>query len=544
MGEQFRNRLALAVTLAILATAMVTTTASATPEEWSAVGPNGASAGLNDDVFALYPTDDGVLVGGLFANAGGGSNPRDSFALWNGTTWETVDAAGAANGYFDSVGDYISAIAMIGDNIYAAGSFLNASGDADADNIAMFNATAVTPAWEPLDVGLGSGVVHALAVHNNTLYAGGEFVNVDGDNTIDYVAKWNGSSWSSVGSLGGDGALNHAVRALAVKNGTLYAAGDFTDADGDPEADYVAKFNGTDWVQLGGSGGLGALNRPAYSLLVDGPDIVVGGDFDDADNVADTAHIAKWGGGAWSALGPNSDLGDDVLALASDGSNIYAGGRFTDAGGDPDGDRIAMWDGSAWAALPDAGGNAPFGNTVHAVAVWDSNLFAGGEFVNGAAISQADYLASWGILPDFQPDGRVKLLPNGSFVGNNVYNTTGQNQKREKAKARNQVIKFEISIQNDCATTEDVFDVEAMGSSTHFSVAYFEVVSGDNITAAVTGGTYETDPVAAGGAFRIRVEITVGAAAPANSKITRVVTITSNGDAAKQDAVKVVGKRS
>ena len=45
--------------------------------------------------------------------------------------------------------------------------------------------------------------------------------------TVNYIAQWNGSSWSPLGS-----GLNNGVNALAVSGGTLYAGGQFTTAGG------------------------------------------------------------------------------------------------------------------------------------------------------------------------------------------------------------------------------------------------------------------------------------------------------------------------
>ena len=41
--------------------------------------------------------------------------------------------------------------------------------------------------------------VSALAVSGSTLYAGGDFTTAGGD-TANYIAQWNGSSWSALGS--------------------------------------------------------------------------------------------------------------------------------------------------------------------------------------------------------------------------------------------------------------------------------------------------------------------------------------------------------
>ena len=60
--------------------------------------------------------------------------------------------------------------------------------------------------------------VFALAVSGTNLYAGGDFTRAGGL-TANYIAKWNGSAWSALGSgMDGD------VYALAMSGSTLYAA--------------------------------------------------------------------------------------------------------------------------------------------------------------------------------------------------------------------------------------------------------------------------------------------------------------------------------
>ena len=52
-------------------------------------------------------------------------------------------------------------------------------------------------------VGLGLGdettIVYALAVSGTDLYAGGYFTTAGGV-AANYIAKWNGSAWSALGS--------------------------------------------------------------------------------------------------------------------------------------------------------------------------------------------------------------------------------------------------------------------------------------------------------------------------------------------------------
>ncbi len=78
------------------------------------------------------------------------------------------------------------------------------------------------------------GEVRAAVVDAaGNLYIGGDFTVV-GDIIANYVAKWNGSSWSALGwGMGrADAYAPVAVSALAVSGSNVYAAGDFTTAGG------------------------------------------------------------------------------------------------------------------------------------------------------------------------------------------------------------------------------------------------------------------------------------------------------------------------
>jgi hypothetical protein len=123
------------------------------------------------------------------------------------------------------------------------------------------------------------------------------------------------------------------VLALAVAGSDLYAGGDFTTAGG-VSANGIAKWNGTTWSALGsGMNEFGTVR----ALAVSGTDVYAGGSFATAGGVSANC-IAQWNGSAWRALGsgmsgPDPALGGMVIALAVAETDLYAGGWFTAAGG-------------------------------------------------------------------------------------------------------------------------------------------------------------------------------------------------------------------
>ena len=262
-----------------------------------------------------------------------------------------------------------------------------------------------------------NGNVYALATDaNGNLYAGGEFTTAGGV-TVNYVAKWNGSSWSALGS-----GMNGFVRALAADaSGNLYAGGAFTTAGG-VTVNYVAKWNGSSWSALGsGMNGSGV-----YALAIDASgNLYAGGNFTTAGGVT-VNYVAKWNGSSWSALG--SGMNGSVYALAIDASgNLYAGGYFTTAGGVTV-NYVAKWNGSSWSAL-----GSGMNNFVYALAADASgNLYAGGAFTITGGPILTDRFAIWrdGVwqalsvdLPGSPTVFAILITENNQLIIG--YNTTG-----------------------------------------------------------------------------------------------------------------------
>jgi len=363
---------------------------------WSALGSGmGGSGSSYPFVFALAVSGTVLYAGGEFTTAGG--VPANYVAKWDGSGWSTLGSAmGGSGSSFHSV----SALAVSGTNLYAGG-FFNTAGGVPANYIARWNGSA----WSALGSGMGSVLsspsVSALAVSGTNLYAGGYFTSAGGV-PANYIARWNGSAWSALGSgMGGnDPTRSTGVNALAVSGTNLYAGGTFLRAGG--SANNIAKWDGSAWSALG----LG-MNSYVYALAVSGTNLYAGGQFTIASWVPATK-IAKWNGSAWSALG--SGMNGPVWALAVSGTVLYAGGEFTTAGGVP-ANYVAKWDGSGWAAL-----GSGMGGGVYALAVSGTNLYAGGSF-STAGVVPVNYIAKW--------DGSVWSALGSGIGGNNPYVNLG-----------------------------------------------------------------------------------------------------------------------
>lgn len=86
-----------------------------------------------------------------------------------------------------------------------------------------------------------------MAVFNNELYVAGKLSSAGG-NSVNRIAKWNGSTWSSVG--GGTGSSPNGIRDMLVHNNALYVVGDFTQMGGVTTGN-VAMWDNYNWSGLG-----------------------------------------------------------------------------------------------------------------------------------------------------------------------------------------------------------------------------------------------------------------------------------------------------
>jgi hypothetical protein len=217
------------------------------------------------------------------------------------------------------VDSYVYSIAVSGTDVYAGGNFTTAGGNG-ANYIAKWNGNS----WSTLGLGVNSSV-SSIAVSGTDVYAGGGFTSAGGNSSIRYVAKWNGSSWSALG-LG----VNGSVNSIAILGTDIYVGGGFTSAGGNSSIKYLGKWNGSSWLGIGSG-----VNNIVRTISTSGTDLYVGGDFTIADmSVAN--RLAKWNGSSWLAIG--SGVNNIVRTISTSGTDLYVGGLFSTAG-----DKVASY---------------------------------------------------------------------------------------------------------------------------------------------------------------------------------------------------------
>jgi WD40 repeat protein len=240
-------------------------------------------------------------------------------------------------------------------------------------------------AYASLITGLNGAVYCMAEGPDGKIYVGGNFTDAGGVAEADYLARWNPKTeaWESVVS----GINSSIYRMVFDANGDLYIGGGFTNL-GSKDGDYIVKvtdLNGTPTVNALGTG----LNSECWAIVVS-PDgnVFVGGLFTSAGSVLNTSHIAKWDGAAWSAL--STGLNDNVLALAiAPNGDLYVGGSFINAAYP----YLCKWNGTALSVV---GTNIDINDSVYSLAFGAGGyLYVGGVFTNAGGVASADYIAKW-----------------------------------------------------------------------------------------------------------------------------------------------------
>lgn len=360
---------------------------------WNGAAWSTMAGGFDKPAWSFTVFDDGtgphLFCGGDFtANA---TTTSLGVAKWSGAAWQTTGPGLA----YDCPGEVVAACSVCeadGVALYAGGSFGVAGGDA-ARNIARWDGTS----WSRLGLGVRGDGARVMSLHSfddgngPALFAGGRLDRA-GSIATEGIARWDGASWSDVGGgIAYPGSFPE-VHAMTTFDGglgpELIVGGYFTTAGGLP-ASNIARWNGSSWSPLGSG-----VNAIVTSLTVcdlgAGDVLVAGGDFTFAGGVAVSA-LASWNGVAWAPLGPGFQW-VSAVCVHDDGTgpDLFA------AVGNAGTWSVVKHAGGSWTSLGSV--SASFLPGIRGLAVADTPsgpaLWVGGHFTQIAGVA-AQCLAWW-----------------------------------------------------------------------------------------------------------------------------------------------------
>lgn len=184
-----------------------------------------------------------------------------------------------------------------------------------------------------------------------------------------------------------NGCNGRAFAALALPNGEVVFAGDFTECNGAPFNRIVRYSPALNrWLPLGTRGR--GVNDSVYSLAWYQNSLIVGGAFTSAGGKK-ALGIARWEplSDQWQAFVSADKLfngtgGKDgtgpVIALEASGNLLYVGGQFNQMVDAVTPSKIAVFNGTVWSSV---GNNLGSVSTLYAIKMFNGQVYAGGELM-------------------------------------------------------------------------------------------------------------------------------------------------------------------
>lgn len=227
-----------------------------------------------------------VYFGGSFTNVDGIAN-ADGIVAYNPTT-DSFSALGtgvAAGGIVrtlkaDSAG-----------RIYAGGTFTLMGGVANTVRIAYWDGSV----WNAMGTG-ANNPVNIIVVRGTNVYAGGEFTLMGGVANTVRLARWDGTVWNAM-STGANGTVEDMDFGL---DGYLYIVGGFSTLGG-LTINFVGRWNGVSYLTVGTNNPFPA-GAPNCLLVSPSGVIYIGGNMSSVGGITLSDGIVAWDGSSYTPV--------------------------------------------------------------------------------------------------------------------------------------------------------------------------------------------------------------------------------------------------
>lgn len=277
-------------------------------------------------------------------------------------------------------------------DLIAGGDFTTFCGGVAANHLAVGRGST----WAEPGGGVNGVVRAAVEMPNGDIVVAGGFTQAGvvgaGGVAANGLARWNGSTWSALGSYPADMG-NLVLTMAALPNGDLVVGGWFNYLSLGMQ--FIARWNGTTWSGVGAGPLPPAQWLPVFSLAVRPQGDFVFCGWDGAYGTA--ASVDWWNGTSRVNLGSAQGAFRCVGSLPN--GDVWLGGAWSSFGNVP-GSGLARWNGATWTAGPPVGG-------------WEAIDFlpSGGLVLKGSAAVQRFENGTWTSLASLPPSGSI-LFPN------------------------------------------------------------------------------------------------------------------------------------
>ncbi len=300
---------------------------------------------------------------------------------------ECADAEFTGNSVYD--------LEVIDENLFITGGFSEINGE-NLNGLAHWDGTS----WG--DVPSTSGGL-TIVQYGDSLVVGGSFNDQGGVQGCNAIAAFHEEQWHTMG--GGIQAPAGDIKGMAIDlNNCLIVVGAFSELGGIEPIQRVAKWDGTQWEDIGGFQGF--VGEPETATVFNG-DVFVGGAFAFADQDVPSPNLARWDGEQWIAVETGTNGTVKEIYPSEEHGFMYIGGLFSDAAGET-AMGIAKFDGTNTSAIAEIG----FNNAARSICVYRDQIYAAGAFTELSNGQPMNSIARF--------DG-VSWQPVGGGIGGSVF---------------------------------------------------------------------------------------------------------------------------
>lgn len=136
---------------------------------------------------------------------------------------------------------------------------------------------------------------------------------------------------------------------------------------------------------------------------------------------------------------------------------------------------------------------------------------------------------------DQRPDGLISTASSSGYIGNNIYNTTGDKQTKTLSAHRGQTKTFYVRVYNDGNLTNS-FTIKGSAATSGSTVRYYSGAT--NITTTMRSSAGYTVSLAPGAYKQVKAQISVNSSAALGSTKSATVSGTWKGDGTRNEVVK------